>query len=62
MTNDEREPKKRDARKAKEPLRASEKNCRLIINRIPGFVSTSTPSGVIEFVNQQVLEYFGKSL
>jgi PAS domain S-box-containing protein len=52
-----------EARKqAEDALRASEQNFRLIINSIPGLVSTLTPSGEIEFVNQQVLEYFGRTL
>jgi PAS domain S-box-containing protein len=51
-----------EARKqAEDALRAGEQNFRLIINSIPSFVSTLTPSGEIEFVNQQVLEYFGRT-
>ncbi len=34
---------------------------RLIVNSIPGFIRTLTNSGEVEFVSDQVLEYFGKS-
>ena len=46
---------------AKEALRASELNFRLIVNTIPGLVTTRTAEGKVEFVNQQTLEYFGKT-
>ena len=49
-----------DARKrAEEALRASEENFRLIVDSIPGLVFTTTPEGEVEFVNRQLLEYFG---
>jgi formate hydrogenlyase transcriptional activator len=35
---------------------------RLTVSRIPAFVSTLTASGTIEFVNDPVLEYFGRTL
>jgi PAS domain-containing protein len=35
---------------------------RFILDSIPGLVNTSTASGETEFVNRQILEYFGKSL
>jgi PAS domain S-box-containing protein len=35
---------------------------RLILDSIPGFVATSTPTGETEFVNRQLLEYLGKTL
>src|ERR1700730_18365151 len=41
------------SQQAKEALRASELNFRLIVDTIPGFVSTRTPEGKVEFVNQQ---------
>jgi PAS domain S-box-containing protein len=50
-----------DRKRAEEALRASEQDLRLIIDSIPGFVSTSNASGEIELVNRQVLEYFGKT-
>ncbi|MEJ1963558.1 MAG: ATP-binding protein [Gammaproteobacteria bacterium] len=35
---------------------------RMIIDRIPGHVFTMTPACELELVNQQVVDYFGKSL
>jgi PAS domain S-box-containing protein len=49
-------------RLAEDSLRSSEQNLRLIVNSIPGYVCALTASGEIEFVNNQVLEYFGKTL
>ena len=51
-----------DRKRAEEALRASENNFRQIVDNIPGLVATLSPSGEIELVNQQYLEYFGKSL
>jgi PAS domain S-box-containing protein len=52
-----------DERKgAEDALRESERQSRLIVDSIPGFVATFTPAGEVEFVNRQVLEYFGKTL
>jgi PAS domain S-box-containing protein len=51
-----------DRRRAEEALRASDLNFRVIIDSIPGLVHTLTASGELEFVNQQNLDYFGKSL
>jgi PAS domain S-box-containing protein len=52
-----------DARKrAEEALRESERQSSLIVDSIPGFVVTFTPAGEVEFVNRQVLDYFGKAL
>jgi len=42
-------------------LHTSEESFRLIADRIPALVSTMTAEGEVEFVNQQVLDYFGKS-
>jgi PAS domain S-box-containing protein len=50
-----------ERKRTEEALRAGEQSFRLIVNSIPGFVYTLTPSGELEFVNQQVLEYFGKT-
>src|ERR1700756_3417076 len=47
---------------AKEALRPSEQDCRLIVDSIPGHVATLTAHGDIEFVNQQWLDYLGKTL
>src|SRR5439155_1192930 len=38
----------------------SEERFRLIVDTIPGFVSTLNAQGEVEHVNRQVLEYFGK--
>jgi PAS domain S-box-containing protein len=47
---------------AKEALHPSEQDCRLIVDSIPGHVVTLTAHGDIEFVNQQWLDYLGKTL
>jgi formate hydrogenlyase transcriptional activator len=47
---------------AKEALPPSEQDCRLIVDSIPGLVVTLTAHGDIEFVNQQWLDYLGKTL
>ena len=51
-----------DRKRAEEALRASDLNFRVIIDSIPGLVHTLTAAGELEFVNQQNLAYFGKSL
>src|SRR5258708_5978734 len=42
-------------------LRLNEHDLRLIVDSIPGFVSTANAVGEVELVNRQVLEYFGKT-
>jgi PAS domain S-box-containing protein len=49
------------SQQAKEDLRANELNFRLIVDTIPGLVTTRTAEGKVEFVNQQTLECFGKT-
>jgi PAS domain S-box-containing protein len=52
-----------DERKhAEDALRESERESRLIVDSIPGFVAVFTPGGEVEFVNRPILEYFGKTL
>ena len=51
-----------DRKKAEEALRASELNFRMIVESIPGMVVTMTPDGKLEFANQQLLTFLGKSL
>jgi PAS domain S-box-containing protein len=51
-----------DRKRAEEALRQSEERARLMVDSIDGLVMTATPKGEVEFVNQQVLDYFGKSL
>jgi formate hydrogenlyase transcriptional activator len=48
--------------RTKEDLRASEASFRLIVDSIPGLVHTTTAEGKLEFVNRQLLDYFGKTL
>jgi len=43
-------------------LLESERESRLIVDRIPGLVATLTPAGEVEGVNNQVLEYCGRTL
>ena len=53
---------KTERRRAEEALRASERNFRLIVDSIPAFICTLAPTGQIELVNPQLLEYLGKTL
>jgi len=48
--------------RTKEDLRASEASLRLTVDSIPGLVHTTTAEGKLEFVNRQLLDYFGKTL
>lgn len=50
------------SQQAKEALRASEERLRLIVDNIPGLVGTRAATGEPEFVNRQMLEFFGQSL
>jgi formate hydrogenlyase transcriptional activator len=50
-----------DRKRAEDVLRENEESLRLIVDSIPGFVSTVNAAGEIEHVNRQVLEYFGKT-
>jgi PAS domain S-box-containing protein len=50
---------RRDAQGA---LSQGQHQWRLIVESIPGLVATFTPAGKVEFVNRQVLEYFGTTL
>lgn len=49
-----------DRQRAEEALRASELSWRQIVDSIPGLVATLNASGEVEFINRQILEYFGK--
>jgi PAS domain S-box-containing protein len=51
-----------DRRRTEETLRASELNFQLTVDNIPDMVHTMTAAGVVEFVNQQTLDYFGKTV
>jgi formate hydrogenlyase transcriptional activator len=51
-----------DGRKrAEEALRASEQSLRLIVDTIPGLVSTMNTAGEPQLFNRQLLEYFGRT-
>src|ERR1700687_2257697 len=43
-------------------IRASENSLRLIVDRIPGLVSTMTAAGNVEHANQRILDYTGRTL
>ena len=45
-----------------EALRLGEHDLRLIVDSSPGLVATMTARGDIEFVNQEWLDYLGKTL
>jgi len=51
-----------DRRRAEQAVRASEHNFRLIVDSIPGLVSTNTAEGEVETVNRQIVDYTGKTL
>jgi formate hydrogenlyase transcriptional activator len=50
-----------DRKRAEDALRSNEQSLRLIVDSIPGFVSTANAAGEVELVNRQVLEYFGRT-
>jgi PAS domain S-box-containing protein len=51
-----------DRKRAEGALRAREHNFRSIVDSIPGLVSTMTPTGEAELVNERVMQYTGKTL
>ena len=51
-----------ERKRAEDALRESERESRLIVDSIPGLIAAFTPEGGVEFVNRQVLEYFGRTL
>ena len=51
-----------DRKRSEDALRERERESRLIVDSIPGLVATSTPTGDLEGVNKQVLEYCGRTL
>ena len=51
-----------ERKRAEDALRESERESRLIVDSIPGFIAVFTPGGEVEFVNRPTLEYFGKTL
>jgi PAS domain S-box-containing protein len=51
-----------ERRRAEEALAASEHNLRLIVDSMPGLVALLTPTGEVELVNPQLMEYCGRTL
>jgi PAS domain S-box-containing protein len=51
-----------DRKRAEEALRERERESRLLINSIPGFVATLTPGGEAELLNDRLLEYSGQTI
>lgn len=51
-----------DRKRADEALRASEQSFRLMVDSIPGFVFINSADGKLEYVNQRILDYSGKTL
>src|SRR6202795_3643255 len=51
-----------DWERAEEGLREREHTLRLVVDSIPGLVHTTTAEGELEFVNRQILDYFGRTL
>jgi PAS domain S-box-containing protein len=50
-----------DHRRVEDALRASEESLRLIIDGIPGLIHAMGPSGEVEIVSRQVMDFFGRS-
>jgi formate hydrogenlyase transcriptional activator len=50
-----------DRKRGEETLRARELSWRQIVDNIPGLVATMGAMGEVEFLNRQILEYFGKT-
>jgi PAS domain S-box-containing protein len=50
-----------DRKRAEEALRESEKSVRLIVDGIAGLVAIMSAEGKVEFVNNQTLQYFGRT-
>jgi PAS domain S-box-containing protein len=51
-----------DQKRAEEALRESEHEARLTLDTIPGLVAVLSPTGSVEKVGRQALEYFGRTL
>ena len=51
-----------DRKRTEDALRESEHESRLIVDSIPGLIAVFTPGGEVEFVNRQILEYFGRTV
>jgi len=51
-----------ERKRVEDALRESERESRLIVDSIPGLIATFTSAGEVEFVNRQVLDYYGMTL
>ncbi len=51
-----------DRKRAEEALRESEYETRLIVDSIPGIIGVASPSGNIDMVSRQALEFFGRTI
>ena len=51
-----------ERKRAEEALLERERESRLVVDRIPGLVATLTSAGEVDIVNNQVLEYCGRTL
>lgn len=52
----------RELAAANEQLKIKESESRLIVDNIPGLIALMSPTGDIDMVNRQLLEYFGQTL
>ena len=60
--NDELKKEIAERRRTEQALRANELNFQLTVDSIPGMVHTMSATGGVEFVNHQILDYFGRTL
>jgi len=60
--NDELKKEIAERLRTEQALRAHALNFQITVDSIPGMVHTMTATGAVEFVNHQVLSYFGKTL
>jgi PAS domain S-box-containing protein len=51
-----------DRKRAEEALQESEYESRLIVDSIPGMVAVVSPTGDVEMVSRQTLEFFGRTI
>ena len=51
-----------ERKRAEDALRANELNFQVMVDTIPGMVHTMTATGAVEFVNQRILDFLGKTV